>query len=96
MASRRISLSGDGSGAVENIGRDRGLRQVGLITATLAVGGIVGTAVVAVAAHATTTSSTSTTTSGSSSTGTGSTSSGSSGSVSSGSGSVPQAQSSGS
>jgi hypothetical protein len=86
---------------MDSSARDRGLRRVGLITATLAAGGIVGTAAVAVAAHAATTSATtnsttnSDTTSGDSS-GTSSDSNGSSGYVSPGAGVQPHAQSSGS
>jgi hypothetical protein len=81
-------------------GRERGLRRAGLITAMLAVAGVVGSGMVAVVAHAdtvakstSTTGSTSTTDSTST---TGGTSTTTTPSVSAGSGLVPQAQSAGS
>jgi hypothetical protein len=71
-------------------GRERGLRRAGLITAMLAVAGVVGSGMVAVVAHADTVAkSTSTTDSTSTSTTT-------TPSVSAGSGLAPQAQSAGS
>jgi len=69
-------------------GRERGLRRAGLITAMLAVAGVVGSGMVAVVAHADTVAK-STSTAGSTSTTT-------TPSVSAGSGLAPQAQSAGS
>jgi len=69
-------------------GRERGLRRAGLITAMLAVAGVVGSGMVAVVAHADTVAK-STSTAGSTSTTT-------TPSVSAGSGAAPQAQSAGS
>jgi hypothetical protein len=69
-------------------GRERGLRRAGLITAMLAVAGVVGSGMVAVVAQADTVAKSTSTTGGTSTTTTPS--------VSAGSGSVPQAQSAGS
>jgi hypothetical protein len=79
-------------------GRERGLRKAGLITAMLAVAGVVGSGMVAVVAHADTVAKSTSTTDSTSTTGgtSTSTSTTTTPSVSAGSGLVPQAQSAGS
>jgi hypothetical protein len=77
-------------------GRERGLRRAGLITAMLAVAGVVGSGMVAVVANADTVAKSTSTTDSTSTTGSTSTSTTTTPSVSAGSGLAPQAQSAGS